>query len=163
MDLYLIRHADAVALGENGITEDPARPLSEAGDVQSRRIARALHKRGVALERLLTSPLVRARQTAEGMLKTWHGNPPELINCDDLAPGGKPRKLARFLKKLDAQHIGLVGHMPHIADWTAWLIGSKKARLDFAKAGIAYLTCTDDLQKGDGVLQWLVTPEWFES
>lgn len=163
VDLYIIRHADALALGEHGITDDAERPLSAAGEAESQKIGNALKKRNIQLDRLVTSPLLRARQTAEFMLKTRSiDEGPQITVSEDLAPGGKPRKLARFLRKLGGEHVGLVGHMPHIADWSAWLIGSKKAQLDFAKAGIAHIVCGEAPRKGMGVLQWLVTPEWFE-
>ena len=69
------------------------------------------------------------------MLQAWTGTAPELTICDDLAPGGKAKKLARFLRKFGGESVGLVGHMPDIGDWAAWLIGSRKAHIDFAKAG----------------------------
>jgi phosphohistidine phosphatase len=161
VDLYLIRHADAVALGERGITEDEARPLSEAGEQQAVAAARALLKRGIKLDRLYTSPLLRARQTAELLLKTWPQSDLALETCPDLEPGTKPRRLSRFLLKQEGEHVGLVGHMPHLAEVVGWLIGSKKAQLDLAKSGVACLTCGDAPGKGMAVMQWLVTPDWY--
>ena len=161
MDLYLIRHADALALGERGITEDAGRPLSELGEQQSQQVARILQKRGVVLDKLLTSPLVRARQTADIILRNTRGNAPQLHVGEDLAPGGKPRKLARFLTNLGGSSVGLVGHMPDIAFWAGWLIGGKRAQLEIAKAGIAFIACGGGPGKGLGVLHWLVTPDWY--
>lgn len=161
MDLYLIRHADALALGERGITEDADRPLSEQGEQQAEAAARALAKHGITLDRLFTSPLTRARQTAELCLKTWSRAGLSIDTCTDLEPGSKPRKLSRFLLKQDGEHIGLVGHMPHLGEVAAWLIGSKKAQIDIAKSGVACLRCGDAPGKGMAVLQWLVTPEWY--
>jgi phosphohistidine phosphatase len=161
VELYLIRHADALALGERGVTEDAERPLSEKGEEQAAAAARALKKRGLQLDHLYTSPLLRARQTAEILLKTWSSSGLTLATCDALEPGTKPRKLSRFLLKQEGERIGLVGHMPHLADVAAWLIGSKKAQLDIAKAGVLYLRCGDAPGKGLAVLQWLVTPDWY--
>ena len=162
VDLYLIRHSDAVPLGENGITEDAERPLTKVGEEHARRAAQALQKKGVTLDRLVTSPLLRAKQTAEQMLRAWQGAAPEVHECDDLAPDGKMRKLGRFLLKLGGERIGLVGHLPHIATLLGWLIGNKKTQVDMAKAGIAYVALGSSPRKGLGTLQWLVTPEWFE-
>ncbi|MCI0642369.1 MAG: phosphohistidine phosphatase SixA [Gemmataceae bacterium] len=162
MDLYLIRHADALALGEHGVNTDAERPLSEQGESQARQVAKALQKRGIVLDKLLTSPLVRARQTADLMLRSWNGTAPELVVCDDLVPDAKPRKLARFLRKAGGEKIGLVGHLPHIAIMAAWLIGYKKAQIELAKAGVAHVACANGLKKGMGSLEWLVTPAWFE-
>jgi phosphohistidine phosphatase len=162
MDLYLIRHADALALGERGITEDAARPLSEKGESQARQVGAVLRKKGFTVDMLVTSPLVRARQTTDFLLQNWEGPPPEVHVCDDLAPDAKPRKLSRFLRKLGGEHVALVGHLPHIAHWGAWLLGAKKAHIEIAKAGVALITCGDGPRKGTGALQWLVTPTWFE-
>jgi phosphohistidine phosphatase len=162
MDLYLIRHADALALGERGITDDTVRPLSERGENEARQVAKILQKKGMALEKLVSSPLVRARQTAELIVKNWEGQQPEIHVCDELAPAAKPRKLAKFLRKLGGEHLALVGHLPHIAHWACWLIGARKAQIEIAKAGIALITCGDGPRKDMGVLQWLVTPAWYE-
>ncbi len=161
MNLYLIRHADALALGERGITRDEERPLSEKGEEQSRTAARALQRAGIELDRLYTSPLARARQTADFLLKTWGRPELTLETCSDLEPGSKPRKLSRFLLKQDGEHVGLVGHMPHLAEVAAWLIGSKKAQIEIAKAGVACLHCGDAPGKGMAVLTALITPEWY--
>jgi len=161
VELYLIRHAHAIALGEQGITTDEERPLSTKGEAQAEAAAKALTQRGVVLDKLFTSPLLRTRQTAEIMVRVW--SKPELIleSCDALAPGGKPRKLSKQLMKAGAEKIGLVGHMPDLGLLAGWLLGAKKAQIDFSKAGIAFITCGDLPIKGTGVLQWLVTPEWY--
>lgn len=161
MDLYLIRHADAFALGERGITNDEERALSERGEAEALALAKALQAKGVVLDRLYTSPFSRARQTAEILLHTW--SKPELIleTCNALIPSGKPRKLSKYLLKEGGEKIGLVGHMPQLGDFSAWLLGYKKMQIDLAKAGVAMITCGEMPAKGLGVLQWLVTPAWY--
>jgi phosphohistidine phosphatase len=161
VDLYLIRHADALALGERGVTEDAERPLSEKGEDQANVAAKALQKRGIELDRLYTSPLLRARQTADILVKTWSAGALAVEACDALEPGSKPRKLSRFLLKQQGERVGLVGHMPHLAELAAWLIGSKKAQLDIAKSGVVCLHCGEATGKGLAELQWLVTPAWY--
>src|ERR1700730_7056055 len=71
MDLYLVRHADALALGERGITEDAERPLSEEGQAQAKSVGAGLQRMGVHLNLIVSSPLVRARQTTEGLVREW--------------------------------------------------------------------------------------------
>src|SRR5437879_1652525 len=117
MELYLIRHADALALGEKNIQTDADRPLSAEGEQQAKAVAGGLQRKGVALQLILTSPLLRARQTAEGIRKAWSGTPPEIKVCEELAPGKKPRKLARMLKDLEHQPVALVGHEPDLSTW----------------------------------------------
>lgn len=162
MDLYLIRHAEALALGERGVTSDEERPLSERGEGQAQAAARFLNARGVTLDRLYSSPLLRTRQTAEHLLRVWARPELELKNCPALAPGGKPRKLNRFLLKQGGDRVGLVGHMPDLADFLGWLIGGKKAHIELAKAGIAYVQCGEAPGKRLGALRWLSVPQWYE-
>jgi phosphohistidine phosphatase len=163
VNLYLIRHADALALGERGITDDADRPLSEEGEAQAKAVAAGLQRHGVHLELVVSSPLLRARQTAERMLREWAAPAPELSLCDGLGPGGKRRKLARFLRGLTRSELALVGHQPDLGEFTGWLIGSKKAQIDLAKAGVACVRCDDGPRKGDGRLLWVVPPEWFDA
>src|SRR5271168_1308839 len=103
MELYLVRHADAVSLGENNLQVDEDRPLSDNGQQQAKALATGLQRKGVALQLILTSPLLRAVQTAETIVKNWSGTPPEVQVCEELAPGKKPRKLARMLHELQRE------------------------------------------------------------
>ena len=160
MELYLIRHADAAPLGEGGITKDEDRPLTPKGEEQARRLASGLSGKG-SVDVVLTSPLLRARQTAEGMLQAWPRPSPELRVCEELAPGGKRRKLSRFVRQLGFNRLALVGHQPDLDTFAAWLIGKTKAQIEIAKAGVAFIRCEEGPNKGDGTLLWLVTPEWF--
>ena len=161
MELYLIRHAEALELGERGITTDEERPLSEKGEKQSEAAARALQARGIALDALYTSPLRRALQTAEILNRVWGETGPKLEVCDTLAPGSKLRKLSKTLLKMEAERIGLVGHMPHLGDFAAWLLGDKRMQIEIAKAGVVCFDCGEMPTKGMGVLKWMVTPEWY--
>jgi phosphohistidine phosphatase len=162
MDLFLIRHAEAQPLGENGIEEDEARPLTDAGRAQCQALAAALQRCGVSPGRMLTSPLLRARQTAEAVLHHWAAPVPHLAECELLAPGFKRKRLARFLNDLNEETIALVGHMPDLAEFASWLIGSTKVHIDLDKTGVAGIRCQEGLDKGDGMLVWLVTPEWYK-
>jgi phosphohistidine phosphatase len=160
MDLYLIRHADALVLGERGITEDEERPLNEDGEAQARNLSLMLQHRAGQLDAIFTSPLRRARQTGELIVHDWPAAP-ELQNCDHLAIDGRRKSLAKFLRQWGGNSAALIGHQPDLSEFTGWLLGCKKAQLDLAKAGVALVQCSDRPGKGDGTLVWLVTPEWF--
>jgi phosphohistidine phosphatase len=162
MDLYLIRHADAKPLGEDGIQDDADRPLTVKGEAQSKALAKALQKHGVQLGVVVSSQLLRAKQTADKLVDHWTGPAPTLSICEEVAPGGKRRKLSKFLREQSADAIAVVGHMPGIAAYAAWLIGDNKAELELEKAGVAHIAFDEGPRKGEGKLTWLVTPEWFE-
>ena len=159
MDLYLIRHAEAHPLDDK-ITDDAERPLTDAGRATARALATTLTRLGVKLDVVATSPLLRARQTAEEILSQWPA-PPELRVAAELSPGGKRRKVALGLRKLGKGAVGLVGHQPDLGELAAWLIGSRKAQVDFDKAGVALIHCPDEPGKSAGSLVWLATPAWF--
>lgn len=161
MEIYLIRHGDAVARTENEALADADRPLTELGQSQAQAVGAGLQRRGVMLHVILASPLLRARQTAEGILKAWTGTPPALQTCEELSPNYRPRKLVKALKDFTAQHVALIGHDPDLPAWAAWAIGSRKAKLVLAKAGVAHLTFPEGLGKGMGTLMQLVTPDWM--
>jgi len=162
MNLYLIRHAEAVPLGVNGINKDEDRPLTENGRRQCRTMALALCQVGVRLDKLLTSPLVRARQTADEMLAHWNGRLVEQVVCEYLAPGKRKRKLLREVLALGGESVGLVGHNPDLSELTAWLIG-EEVGISLEKAGVACVSFRGPPDKRAGTLAWLVNPAWCES
>lgn len=162
MDIYLIRHADALPQDANGIKSDEERPLSEEGWAQASKLGKAFKKRGIILDLLVTSPLVRAEQTATALRAVLELPESQLETRDELAPGGRPKKLARYLNGLQANSVALIGHQPDLSLYAGWLMGEKEVEIHFAKAGAALLRVEGALSKGGGVLMWLITPEWAE-
>jgi phosphohistidine phosphatase len=161
MHLYLIRHAAAASLDEAGVEGDAERPLTEAGRKQCPRVAQALRRLGVKLEYLLTSPLLRAKQTAEGIVGAWGEGAPAVTLCEELAPGNKKRKLVREVLALGAESVALVGHNPDLSELVGWLIGDKGVSIDLAKAGVACIEFQGSPGKGSGTLAWMVNPAWY--
>ena len=161
MEVYLIRHADAFPLGEGGSTDDASRPLTSGGEQQATNSAAGLKRRGIRPGIVLSSPLVRARQTAERMVDALGEPMVDVRICEDLAPGGKRRKLARVLKDLGLDSAALVGHQPDLGILASWLIGSKKAEIEMAKAGVACVHFEEGPGRPKGCLVWLVTPQWL--
>jgi phosphohistidine phosphatase len=163
MNLYFVRHADALPINMQDITSDADRPLSEEGHRQVKRLAGGFKRLDVRVDRVLTSPLRRARQAAEELVQNLGRAGLEVVECDHLAPGGSSRKLAKALRKLDAQHVILIGHEPDLGRHTAHFIGSKRARIEYAKGAAACVTCDNPARKGAGALLWLLTPMWLDS
>ncbi len=161
MNFLLIRHADALPVEEAGDVSDADRPLTDKGLTQCSALAAMLKRGGVTLGKVVSSPYLRARQTAEELLKHWTEPKPELEFCNHLACGGKEKKLSRFLRSLETEVVTLVGHMPDLAVYAGWLIGTKKAQISLAKAGAAFIESDTGPNKGAGTLSWLLTPEWY--
>src|SRR5215831_197688 len=96
-ELYLIRHGLAEERGE-AWPDDTKRPLTPQGMARLRRAARALARVGVPVDVVLTSPLVRTRQTSELLAAAFIPRPP-IVNTDALAPGGTPPAVAAEIAK----------------------------------------------------------------
>jgi phosphohistidine phosphatase len=170
MLFYLIRHAEAEESG-GGAASDFDRPLTARGRDHCRALAAALARRGVAVDAVATSPLVRAYQTAAELLAAWS---PEArpVTCDELAPDRlKPAKLSAFLAGVPAggprfpshadKAVAAVGHMPELGAYLEWLLGAAPGSVALAKAAAACVRFAGEPGPGTGVLEWLVTPEWF--
>lgn len=116
--------------------------------------------RGTVPSVVVTSPLVRAVETAEMLAKVLTPGREfvvtERLALDEL----KPRKLSKLVAECDGTPL-LVGHMPDIGRYAAWLIGADEAGVDFDKAAVACVKCQNEIAKGAGVLEWLVPPAWF--
>jgi phosphohistidine phosphatase len=160
LHLYIIRHADAVPHGDPNYADDD-RPLTDLGKRQAESLGKALAERGVKFDIILCSPLPRAQATVEGLLAGTPEPIPPVVYMAELAPGAKPRKLDREVTKHGGEAVALVGHQPDLGEYAARLIGSKKANLPMAKAGVACVACEDRPGKGCGSLTWLVTPDWY--
>ena len=161
MDVYLIRHADAVQPDEGTPMDDFDRPLTDKGRAQALHLAQALPARGAHIERLFVSPLVRAVETADPLIAAWGLKGDAVVTCDELAPEGRCRKLARRINESPAKVVGLVGHRPDLNMFAAWLIGSKKAQIAMEKGGVALIRTGDEaIDKGSGELIWLLPVDW---
>ena len=101
---------------------------------------------------------MRARETADALVPELPEPRPEIDVFDEIGGEMRPKRVARYLEKLDLPAVAVVGHEPTLGRFLAWLIGSKKTRLEFDKAGVAWVTC-ESLEKGGGVLQWLIAPD----
>jgi phosphohistidine phosphatase len=154
--LYLVRHGVAAEQGSE-FPNDDERPLTSDGIDRMRAEVLGLRALDVSLDRVLTSPLVRAAQTAE-ILAAGLGCAAPLVTVDALRPGGRYEALLAALARLgNDRSVALVGHMPSIGEMAARLIGAGEP-LPFKKGGVCCIE-TDALPPaGAGELRWFVPP-----
>jgi phosphohistidine phosphatase len=154
--IYLVRHGLAAEQGPEYPNDDD-RPLTSDGIERMREEVLGLRELDVRIDRVLTSPLVRAMQTAE-ILAAGVGCEAPLVTVDALRPSGRYDAVLSALGRLgNDQSVALVGHMPSIGEIAARLIGAKEP-LAFKKGGTCCIE-TDALPPtGAGQLRWFVPP-----
>jgi len=161
MDIFLLRHGPAVERGTRGFEDDALRPLTPKGRRQTRKIAAALRKLCGKFDLILSSPFVRARQTADIVAAVLRLKP-RLKFSNALAPGGPPAILLRQLarEKPAPEKILLVGHEPDLSRMVSLLAaGGASLQLDFKKGGLCKLEA-EKLRAGQcAMLAWLLTPK----
>jgi len=154
--LYLIRHGVAAERGDD-YPDDTKRPLTAEGMSKLRKQAKALDALGVSVDVIISSPLVRTRQTAEIIAKGLKGRPP-IVFSDALAPEGTPdaviQELAKHAKK---SAVALVGHEPNLGELAAQLIEARRS-LEFKKGGICRIDFEAFPPKGAGSLRFFLPP-----
>lgn len=156
-ELYLIRHGVAAERGES-YPDDTKRPLTARGIQKLQREGKALVALDVSFDVILTSPLVRTRQTAETLAASYRTAPP-IVNAPGLAPGGTHNAIIEELAKQShrRKRIALVGHEPGIGELASRLIGLRKP-LEFKKGAICRIDVAALPPTGPGLLRWFLTP-----
>jgi len=158
MNLYLMRHAEAVELDAADVEHDTDRPLSEKGQRQADRVGRLLKRLDVSLDLVLTSPLLRARESAKKVLRAMdaHVNVKEL---EVLAPENGGDAIWKAIRAENATDILVVGHLPSIANLARALLGSLSEQpLRFHKSSVAALRCEGSGNAPRVSLEWMLTP-----
>lgn len=157
MNLYLIRHA--IAEEESPSVEDRQRALTEKGAKKMRNIAKGLKTLGIEFDYIISSPYVRAQQTAE-ILGDVFKLRKRIVISESIAPMGDPSQLlAEINEKYTVNSLAIVGHEPYLSNLISLLTaGGAPLEMTFKKGGVCYLT-TDDLHHTrKATLQWLLTP-----
>ncbi len=160
MLVYLVRHAIAEERDSLKVDGDFSRRLTKRGIERMNRSVSSLAAFGVELNAIWSSPLVRARQTAE-LLSPLLAHRRNIEIIDDLSPGGDHTALLdRAARKDEGDAIALVGHEPDMgAIGSRLLFGSPTYGMTFKKGGVACIETDDGHQPLGGVLHWMLTPK----
>lgn len=153
IELYLLRHAHAGNPNE-WTGDDADRPLSSKGRRQAERLGRLLARNGFRADAILTSPKVRARQTAE-LVAAALGSP---VESDHRLAGSLDEVVvSRIIGETGGRRVVLVGHDPDFSDLAESLAGLEA--LPMKKGTLVRLDATLPLKPGAAVLRWLVPPD----
>ena len=154
--LYLIRHGIAADLS-SACSDDAARPLTDQGTERLRIQFSALRQLDADIEHVLTSPLVRAMQTA-ALLKEALKPAPAIVVVEALRPGGRFDALMAELARLPSvKGVALVGHEPSIGMVAARLLGARDP-IPFKKGAVCRIDVDTLPPTEPGQLQWFLPP-----
>jgi phosphohistidine phosphatase len=157
MLLYLVRHAWAGDHGDPRWPDDNLRPLTKDGMKRFGTVTRHLVSVGFSPGLVATSPLVRARQTAE-ILVRYLSEEPEFMELEELAPGSQLERLLAWTNQhARGRDVAWVGHAPDIGIWAGGLLGAAPSAFRFSKGSVAAIEFEDRLDRGAGELRWHVT------
>jgi phosphohistidine phosphatase len=161
LSLYLVRHGLAAERG-TAWPDDTKRPLVPRGIARLRKEAAALEALAITFDTILTSPLTRAKQTADVLAAGLSPHPPVHVIAS-LAPGGSHAAfLADLEKHARRSHVACVGHEPDLGQLAARLIGAKRP-IEFKKGAIGRIDLDGLPPSGPGHLRWLVTPRMLRA
>ncbi|HEV3218549.1 MAG TPA: histidine phosphatase family protein [Candidatus Acidoferrales bacterium] len=156
MLLCLMRHGIAIDREDPACPPEPERHLTEKGMDRTRAAARGLRTLGIQPGLVLSSPYLRAIQTAEIVCVLMEIPVNSIRQTEALLPGASPRMLFDELSKSKAEEAICIGHAPNLDDVIAAAVHAAKACTQLKKAGAAYLEM-DSFQPVDGRLIWLMT------
>lgn len=157
MQLWLVRHAIAVEGIPDGL-EDGDRPLTPKGRRQFKNLARALAACGDQPDLIITSPLVRAVQTAEILRKATGLRKKQVQVEEFVSPGMNAKRLLRHLRGLDqAGTVAVVGHEPDMSGCARQLLSG--GSLVFGKGHIACIEYEEGATMKSGKLAWFLGPK----
>jgi phosphohistidine phosphatase len=156
MQLVVIRHAIAVERGTPGIP-DEQRPLTPEGVEKFKEVAKGIARLVDRPHALLTSPWLRAKQTAAIAAAAWGGIEPKETAA--LAGGSFAEQAAELDRHAADAIVAVVGHEPYVSDLLAHLLGARHAdRLPFKKGGAALIDLPGRVADG-GRLVWFLPPK----
>ena len=162
MILYIIRHAIAAPVDPEGPAgDDSQRPLTDKGRNKMYRVAKGLKELGESIDLIVTSPYLRATQTARVLAKKFELGKDKILVSEALAPAGQVEVLVKEIneKCKGVENIALVGHEPYLSSLTALLLsGDPSLSITLKKGGLCRLSI-ETLQAGRcATLDWLLTP-----
>jgi phosphohistidine phosphatase len=159
MRLYIVRHGIAVDREDPKCPPDPERYLTEEGVEKTKLVAKGVAALAASADLLLSSPYVRATQTAEIFAAALDYAKQKIRRTDLLLPGSDPSLLFRELAKdKQSASVFLFGHAPQLDDIIAAALGSKRHLTSLKKAGVALIELKR-ISPPIALLVWLATPK----
>lgn len=159
MNLYIIRHGIAEDLGNNNSYDDSQRALTEAGRKKMRGIADGLRAFEVKLELILSSPYLRALETAEILADEFKMKDKLAFSENLIPPGHLVQLIDEINEKYPVDNLAIVGHEPALSSLVSLLLsGQRSINIAMKKGGVCHLSMDKLHLVGGATLEWLLTP-----
>ena len=158
MQIYLMQHGDCLTE-----EEDPQQPLSPEGRQSLEKIAKALERMGLTVDKIVTSPKERARQTAEIVAPAVGVSGDAILKTELVKAMTPPALTVKYLEQL-AQFgsVLVVGHLPSLAGVASSLLTEGAgAAIQFERGGLGRID-VESLPTHEGRLRWYMTPGMLE-
>lgn len=159
MDIFILRHGDANSDSKK-ITDDSKRVLTEAGIKEIENVSSLFAEFDIEISHIFTSPLRRAKQTAEIILKNQ--KKAKMIELAELKPEGTPSAVFKRIIKQNGSAILVIGHNPLLVDIINHITNTEKQIADglaLKTGGLAKIKITVMEPQLRGHLEWLLTPK----
>jgi phosphohistidine phosphatase len=157
MDIYILRHGIAEPHGPDG--SDETRALTEDGRAKVRSVLACARAAKAVPSLILTSPLVRAVQTAEIAAEVLRYKK-RIVRTEALSPASSPEAVWREIRNYDKETaVLLAGHEPLLSAAASFLLGSNRAVVELKKGALARIAVAELTKTPQGVLEWLLTPK----
>ncbi|MGE5648039.1 MAG: phosphohistidine phosphatase SixA [Acidobacteriota bacterium] len=157
MDIYILRHGIAEPHAQDG--RDETRALTEDGRTKLRAVLERARAAKAAPSLILTSPYVRAVQTAEIAAKEL-GYKKRIVKSDALAPDSSPEAVwAEIRSHAKEKALLVAGHEPLLSATVSFLVGSGRTVVELKKGALARISIEAPAKTPQGVLAWLITPK----
>jgi phosphohistidine phosphatase len=154
MRLYVLRHAIAEERGTGGYADED-RPLTPEGARKMRRAARGMREMGLEFDRILSSPYLRARQTADIVAPLFSR---KVEIWEALKSETRPQQTVAALARVPEERVLIVGHQPHLGLLVSLLTAGSEIQINLKKGGLCMLRM-DAIRSGPcATLEWLMAP-----
>jgi len=159
MQLYIVRHGIAIDREDPKCPSEAERYLTEDGVKKTKQVARGIAALGLHADLMVSSPYVRAMQTAEIFAGAFEYAKQKIRQSESLLPGAEPAAFLRELsKEKNVTSLFCFGHAPHVDGLLAAAVGAPHHITSLKKAGVAFVELKR-LSPPKGELVWLVTPK----
>lgn len=161
MELYILRHGKAEARSSI-VKSDAKRKLTEEGKKELQEISKAIKKFGIKFDMIISSPLLRAQQTADIVSKSLSIPNKKTIIWDELKPESDVALAQKRIISLkpDAT-VMIVGHEPHLTTLISTIISNSQTHvnINLKKGGFVHLRVSNTKSKILGTLRSILTPK----